>query len=233
MGSYAPNSTSRTAYNYQVFLNVPFDEEYKSIFRALIFAVHDCGYQVRCALESHDGGEVRVDKLYNMIEGCRFSIHDISRTTLDKVNKLPRFNMPLELGLFLGAKRYGGAKQKKKVLMILDAEEFRYQKYCSDIAGQDIRAHENLDVKAIRAVRNWMQLAPDRQGDDLPSWTFMARKYKRFQAKLPEVCKKSKLSLRHLTYADYLTIVVGWLVAEDKRAEQAQRAASLKRRRLA
>lgn len=42
--------------------------------------------------------------------------------------------MPLELGLFLGAKRYGTGKQRTKLCLILDRERYRYQKYCSDIA---------------------------------------------------------------------------------------------------
>ncbi len=49
---------------------------------------------------------------------------------------LPRFNMPLELGIFLGAKRFGSQKQKQKNGLILDREKYRYQSFCSDIAGQ-------------------------------------------------------------------------------------------------
>lgn len=59
-------------------------------------------------MELDDGGQTRIDKLYGLIGECRYGIHDLSRTELDDVNQLPRFNMPLELGLFLGAKRYGG-----------------------------------------------------------------------------------------------------------------------------
>jgi len=54
-----------------------------------------------------------VDKLYGLIEACRYGIHDLSRTELDKSHQLPRFNMPLELGIFLGARRYGGAGKSR------------------------------------------------------------------------------------------------------------------------
>lgn len=74
-----------------------------------------------------DGGQTRIDKLYGLIEACRYGIHDLSRTELDKTYRLPRFNMPLELGIFLWAKRYGGSKQKQKRLLILDIEPYRYQ----------------------------------------------------------------------------------------------------------
>jgi len=111
-----------------VFLNVPFDRRYLSIFRSLVFAIHDCGFQSRCALETDDGGEVRVEKLYKIISECRYGIHDISRTTLDATNRLPRFNMPFELGIFLGAKRYGAGVNRQKICLILDRDKYRVSK---------------------------------------------------------------------------------------------------------
>ncbi|MBW8302017.1 MAG: hypothetical protein K0M60_20690, partial [Hydrogenophaga sp.] len=72
----------------------------------------------------------------------------------DGVNKLPRFNMPLELGLFLGAKRYGDTVQKRKKCLVLDCERYRYQKFISDIAGQDIDSHEGKVEILIDKVRS-------------------------------------------------------------------------------
>lgn len=73
-------------YEYSVFLNCPFDEAYRPLFEALVFAVHDCGYIARCALEVSDAREVRIQKITKIIEGCRFGIHDISRTELVSLN---------------------------------------------------------------------------------------------------------------------------------------------------
>src|SRR5476649_1388241 len=140
-----------------VFINVPFDRQYTKLFRALVFALHDCGFFARCALEGDDGSETRLTKLYDIIRDCPLGIHDLSRTSLDRTYRLPRFNMPLELGLFLGAKRYGGSAHRGKSCLILDRKPYRYQIFCSDIAGQDIRAHENNIENAIRVVRNWLQ----------------------------------------------------------------------------
>ena len=50
--------------------------------------------------------------------------------------------MPLEQGIFLGAKRFGGTKQRDKRLLIFDIEAYRYQKFISDLAGIDIHAHQ-------------------------------------------------------------------------------------------
>ena len=46
--------------------------------------------------------------------------------------------MPLELGPFLGAKRFGDPVQREKRKLILDLEQYRYQKSISDLEGIDI-----------------------------------------------------------------------------------------------
>jgi len=125
-------------YEDNVFINCPFDDEYKPIFDAVIFAVHDAGFVARCALEISDAAQNRFDKIVEIISECKYGIHDISRTELDPINSLPRFNMPLELGIFLGCSKFGGTKDRMKMCMILDKEQYRYQKFISDIAGQDI-----------------------------------------------------------------------------------------------
>jgi hypothetical protein len=37
-----------------VFVNCPFDTDYKELFDALIFSVYDCGFYPRCALAAED-----------------------------------------------------------------------------------------------------------------------------------------------------------------------------------
>jgi transcription initiation factor TFIIIB Brf1 subunit/transcription initiation factor TFIIB len=57
-------------------------------------------------LEVSDASQVRIEKIAGIIAACKFGIHDISRTELDPTTHLPRFNMPLELGLFLGREAF-------------------------------------------------------------------------------------------------------------------------------
>ena len=90
-----------------VFINCPFDSRYKPIFNAIVFSVYDLGFVARCSLEEDDAADFRLAKIERMIEQCRFGINDISAVALDDATKLPRFNMPLELGLFLGCRRFG------------------------------------------------------------------------------------------------------------------------------
>src|SRR5580658_4264166 len=133
-----PSQRAAAGYNTSVFINCPFDRDYEPIFLAIVFAVSDSGFTVRCALEA-DEGATRIDKIYSLIESCRFGIHDISRIERDPVNDLPRFNMSFEPGLFLGARRYGLPHHERKSCLVLETERYRYQKFLSDIAGQDIR----------------------------------------------------------------------------------------------
>jgi hypothetical protein len=68
-------------------------------------------------LEADDSSENRLAKIQAIIEECQFGIHDISRTEVDGDPPLPRFNMPLELGLFLRAKRYGNKDRNPSGLL--------------------------------------------------------------------------------------------------------------------
>lgn len=138
------------------------------MMRTLMFAVYDCGFIPRSALEEDNAGEVRYQKIVRMIDECRFGIHDISHIKLDRSTRLPRFNMPLELGLFLGATAFGNDRNRGKQCLILDRDNFRYQKFCSDISGQDIRSHSAKPEKAITVVRDWLSIpaAQRRRGSE-------------------------------------------------------------------
>jgi hypothetical protein len=178
---------------------------------ALVFAVHDCGFVARSALEVDDASQVRIDKITGIIEQCRLGIHDISRTELDVSSSLPRFNMPLELGLFLGAKRFGAGKQHQKLCLILDSERFRFPKFCSDIAGQDVRSHDREPTHAVRVVRDWLRNASLESGVVIPSGARMVERYELFQEELPLLCEQLRLDRSDLIFNDYTTLIAEWL----------------------
>ena len=176
-----------THYNDNVFINCPFDSAYKKLFDAMVFAVHDCGFIPRCALEEDDASQVRIDKIYSMIADCRYGIHDISRTE-DKSSGLPRFNMPLELGVFLGAKKFGIEEQKRKKCLILDTEPYRYQQFISDIAGQDIQAHNDAPELTVKVVRDWLRNVSRRE--TIPSGSVIWERYQNFVGNLPQMVQR-------------------------------------------
>ena len=198
-------------YTDNVFINCPFDSAYKPLFDAIVFTVHDCGFIARCALEKEDASQVRIDKIYNIIADCRYGIHDISRTELDANSGLPRFNMPLELGIFLGAKQFGVADQKRKKCLVLDKEPYRYQQFISDIAGQDIREHNNEVEKIVRVVRNWLRTASGRQ--TIPGGNIIWDRYQAFLREWPQMAEEYQLDVEDLIFNDYIFVIGKWLVA--------------------
>lgn len=197
-----------TRYNENVFINCPFDAAYKPLFDALVFVIFDCGFVARCALEEDDGSQIRVQKIYSIIAQCRLGIHDLSRVEVTRSTKLPRFNMPMELGVFLGAKHFGALQQKKKSCLILDKEKFRYRKFISDIAGQDIYAHNSNQRVLTRVVRDWLRTY---SSFSIPSGSVIWSRYQVFKKDLPLLCKELKLNLKELIFNDYVLLVSRWL----------------------
>jgi hypothetical protein len=197
-----------SSYGKGVFINCPFDKEYERLLCALIFAIHDCGFVARCALEANDSGEVRFHKIVDIIRQCKYGIHDISRTELGG-HQLPRFNMPLELGLFLGAREFD--KRRKKVCLVLDKKAFRYQKFCSDIAGQDIQAHNLKVASAIEAVRDWLQVNSKTSQKTIPSGQIIYQRYRHFLRKLSTLCEAAGLNENKLIFVDWQNLVIGWI----------------------
>src|SRR5262249_38435071 len=131
---------------------------------------------------------------------------------LDSTTKLPRFNMPFELGMFFAAKRFGSDEQKQKVALVLDTHAFRYRASLSDISGQDIQVHNGVAKTAIRQVRDWLD-ASDRSSASLPGGNHITAQFYRFSRQLPKASKKLKLNARELTYADICRAIEAWLAS--------------------
>lgn len=196
-------------YAYSVFINCPFDDRYLLMRNAMIFTVFDCGFIPRCALESDDSGEIRLSKITHLIEVSKYGIHDISRTEIDPTSNLPRFNMALELGVFLGARAFGKANQSHKNCLILDSEPYRYQAFMSDISGQDIQAHNDSPEKLITCIRNWLNNSSGR--GMIPGGSVVLRRYTEFCKQLPEMCMNIPIETNELTYNDYCMFISEWL----------------------
>ncbi|WP_245430663.1 nucleotide-binding protein [Mesorhizobium sp. WSM3868] len=167
-------------------------------------------------MRTRDGAETRIDKLYRIIEQSRYSVHDLSRTELDPINNLPRFNMPLELGIFLGAKRFGNEVQKKKRCLILDIAQFRYQMFISDLAGMDITAHGGDPATMVSRLRNWLATVSKRK--TIPSPALAADSYQRFTLALPDLCEQAGIDAANILFADYERLVLAWVQADHGRA---------------
>jgi hypothetical protein len=192
-----------------IFVNCPFDADYQVFFRAIVFVVVRSGFRPRCALETDDSSENRFEKICKIIQECRYGVHDISRTELDRGSGLPRFNMPLELGLYLGARRFGVRTQKLKRCIIFDKERYRFQQYISDISGQDIHSHRENVGALIQELAGWLR--DQSQDQKVPGGRRIASEFAVFQGKLPEICASRALEPGELTFGDYASIVAEYL----------------------
>jgi hypothetical protein len=200
----------KPAASKSVFINCPFDDEFRPILRAMVFAIIAAGYHPRCALDATDGAEVRVGKIAAMIGECDWGIHDLSRVEVG-IGGIPRFNMPMELGLHLGGRLLGERRHRRKRALILDAERHRYDQALSDISGRDIESHNNDPDVAIRCVRNWLSEHRPPNADPLPGTAAMLADYRQFQAEVGPLIVYRRLDPDDLTHSDYLFVVRDWL----------------------
>ena len=199
--------------NRKVFINCPFSVDYQEQFRAIVFTIIRSGFTARCALETDDGSENRFNKICKIVSECRLGVHDISKTEPDESSGLPRFNMPLELGLFLAAKKFGSGDQRRKKCLIMDKAPHRYQKFISDIAGQDIHSHGGSINSLIGVVASWLRdEAPDPK---VPGGKAISGEFHQFSKEIPDICASKKLDPSELTFQDYRGLAAQWIVAAD------------------
>jgi len=144
-------------FDESVFINCPFDEDYAPLLQAIVFVVIYLGFAPRLATERSDSGESRLDRIRELIEGSRYSIHDLSRCQAQREGEMFRLNMAFELGIDFGCRQYFGQGRDSKRFLILEEERFRYQAALSDISGCDIESHGARFDRAMIHVRNWLR----------------------------------------------------------------------------
>ena len=212
----ANQSTARQSASKAVFINCPFDDGFRPIFRAIVFTIISSGYYPRCALDATDGAEIRISKIAKMIGGCDWGIHDLSRVEVD-LSGVPRFNMPMELGIHLGARLFGAGRHKRKRALILEAQPHRYDAALSDISGQDIEVHANDPAEAIRRVRNWLSEHRTPIEPPLPGAAAMLGDYQQFQTEVGALLAARRLdTLDQLPHSDFLFAVRDWMAKRAK-----------------
>jgi hypothetical protein len=149
-----------------------------------------------------------MDKITRLIKASSYSIHDLSAVELDSVNRLPRFNMPFELGLTLGLRAAGGEYARHTVL-ILERHKYTCQKCLSDIAGQDLQAHGGDVHRVILQVRNWLRT---ETGCELPGPKHICTALQNFRAALPRSCENVGVSADDVPFPERLAMQVQFLM---------------------
>ncbi len=199
-------------FDRNVFLNWPYDQAYAPISEAIVFAIEDSGFHARSARERLDSSQVRLHKIVDLIRNTRFSIHDLSRTQLDETTDLPRFNMPLELGIDIGCKAFSRVHARKSFL-IFDSKPHRFHKYLSDIGGQDIQHHGNDPKTAVARVRDWLR--SESGLTSIPGGARIYDRYLEFRRDLSGLCVQLRLDAGDLSFVDLAAVIGMW--SEDHR----------------
>ena len=195
------------AFDHRVFIHCPFDSAYTEIFRANIYTIIACGFRPVSALENNDGG-TRLDKLLRLIKSCKYSIHDVSMVELDKDSNLPRFNMPFELGIDIGCRKYGEKALQKKSFLIFESSTHQLGIYLSDLAGTDPVCHITKPINVIKETRNWLNNAVSESNEfRLHGEQKIAESYDLFCKKLPAMCEIAHVDLASPPYRDLLHIM--------------------------
>lgn len=202
------------SFENNVFINCPFDNDYKPLLRPLVFTALYLNLIPQLS-QTISSSNVRINQIKKLIKSCKFGIHDLSRSKAMNQGELPRFNMPYELGLDIGASEFGNAKLKTKRILILETEKYHYQKVLSDIAGQDIFSHDDNPQILVKRVRDWFSnnshhnLAPSGE-----IWTA----YNQFIDDLSNILASNftQEEIQEMPIGDYIKFAKDW-IAEFKR----------------
>jgi hypothetical protein len=197
-----------------VFINCPFDNQYFPVLKALLFTIIYSGLKPLIS-ETSDSGETRLHKLRDLMLDAQYSIHDLSRIEPLKDGDLPRFNMPFECGIDFGIK-LSSPGQRNKRFLILEKEQYRYQRVISDISGNDIKYHRNEPELLIKAVRDWFK--PAIAG--IPFYKSIWLAYIEFESDFENTLKSSGYNpkdIDELTFCDIIDYMAIWIESFRKR----------------
>ena len=160
---------SPPGFSKNVFINCPFDREYESLLRPILFTIVYLGFNPQIASQRSDSGEQRINKILSLISKSKYSIHDLSRVRSEQRREIYRLNMPFELGIDYGCRRTARGAFGRKRFLVLGAKPHDYKRALSDLAGVDADSHENKPEKAVSAVRNWFVSTVNLRHADSPA----------------------------------------------------------------
>ena len=157
------------SFEKSVFINCPFDKTYiDNLLKPMLYVIVKNGFIPRLSLEVSDSGQVRLQKITEIIKSCKYSIHDLSIVKSKRANEFSRMNMPFELGIDYGLRNSGIGKLDEKQFLILEAIRYDYMKAISDINGFDIKVHGNETEKIFECIYSWLSETLNIRKQDPP-----------------------------------------------------------------
>jgi hypothetical protein len=158
-----------------VFLNIPYDTAFEDLYLAYIVGLTQLGLRINATLAVPNQG--RLDTIIDLIEQSDFSIHDLSRIELSR--GIPRFNMPVELGLALYRSRITRGRHR---VFLFESRRYRAQRSTSDVNGIDPQIHGGTARGLMAGLRNIF-----RQPGNVTTVPEMLASYRAVRHKLPEL----------------------------------------------
>ncbi len=158
-----------------VFLNIPYDVDFENLYLAYIVGLTQLGLAINAALAVPSQG--RLGTIIELIDKSDFSIHDLSRVEVSR--GVPRFNMPVELGLALYRSHSTDGQHR---VFIFERRQYRAQRSTSDVNGIDPQIHKGTITGLMAALRNIF-----RQPEDVTTVPEMIASYRAVKRKVPEL----------------------------------------------
>jgi hypothetical protein len=169
-----------------VFLNIPYDERFHRLYLAYISGLTHFGLRPRATIEI-PGGRNRLDKIFDLLRSCPYSIHDLSRVQLDRnPPATARFNMPFELGLAVAC---GKMDIHSHDWFVFESVPRRLSKSLSDLSGTDPYIHRGAVEGVMRELCNaFSRETPSERA----SVSAMMRTYRKVSRLSGEVQRKTR-----------------------------------------
>ena len=157
-----------------VFLNIPYDSQFEELYLAYIVGLTQLGLKINATLAVPN--QDRLKRIVGLIEKSEVSIHDLSR--IESSSGVPRFNMPLELGLALFRSHITRGRHR---VFVFEKKAYRVQRSTSDVNGIDPQIHKGRPKGVMAGLRN---IFYQSDGTTVPE---MLSSYRAVKRKLPEL----------------------------------------------
>ena len=151
-----------------VFINCPFDRDFRDQRDAIVFTCVHAGFYPVMAGSSGRTGRPRLERILAGLNGCRYSIHDLSKCRGEGAENLARFNMPLELGMAMAIRGMPAEADAHEYLVLVPDERHLYQRYISDLGGLDPQTHDGSAERIAAEVLSWLLSAPEAPAELTP-----------------------------------------------------------------
>lgn len=162
-----------------MFLNVPYDAAFETLYLAYIVGLTQLGLRINAAVAVPNQG--RLNTIIRLIEESDSSIHDLSR--VEAPGGVPRFNMPVELGLALYRSHVTAGRHG---VFIFESKRYRAQRSTSDVNGIDPQIHNGTPKGLMRGLRNIFS-----HMGDVTTVPQMLACFQAVKARLPELRRNS------------------------------------------